>query len=121
MFTRKLEEWDTKWTALQAKFQKIKSGPELEQEFRGLKQQLVGMPTKQVVHRDKITDVDVTRPRSTNEIEVINFDFVASVCISVDGSLYAFEADRRNNKINVRVFEHVSDYEEFRVINLPPL
>ena len=63
----------------------------------------------------------VTQPRSTNEIEVVNFDFGASVCISVDGSLYAFEADRRNNKINVRVFEHVSDYEEFTVMNLPSL
>ena len=45
-FRRKLEEWDTKWTALETMFKKIKSGPELEQEFRNLKQLIVGMPTK---------------------------------------------------------------------------
>ena len=46
MFQRKLKEWDSRWTGMQAKFHRIKKGPELEQEFLGLKQEVVGLPSK---------------------------------------------------------------------------
>ena len=115
MFSRKLKEWESKWADIQAKFHQIKPGLNLEQEYLGLKKEVVGLPTEQLVHKNTIIDVDVNQQKSFKEIKEEGLNFEKAACISVDGALYAFLNDPESNEIKVKKLENFKGDEKISI------
>ena len=57
---RQIKELETKLSKMEAAFKKVKPGPNLAEEYRRMKSQIVGSDSQKIGYKSKIIELDVT-------------------------------------------------------------
>ena len=107
-FRRQLKEADTRWKNLQAKFRAINPGPNLSEQFKELKSEVV-QEKQYLSFGNKVYEVDMTKPGPIEKIEhsLFNFDFSASAC--VNGDLFLFKDHEQEKRVSVTKYQNISE------------
>ena len=57
---RQIKELETKLSKMEAAFRKVKPGPNLAEEYRMMKRQIVGSDSQKIGYKSNIIELDVT-------------------------------------------------------------
>ena len=118
---RQLAEWDSMWQKHRAEFQKLKPGPNLEDDYLSMRRQVVGAESKYLTTDDKILEVDVTQQRTISVIQDSRFNFDDTVSVAVSGVLFCLKFLVEEKRTTVNRFVNISQTGTTIIQELPDL